>query len=279
MITTLQINKKKKKVRFDNTLYDKPIKFYIDINKNKSFNVNINKSKTYNTDNKIMLSRLNLKTRKTTSILKQPNKTPIINKQINIEQIINIKPIIIKKINCPDYEIPIYNEYINTSSEYLTKCIINYMNKLYNDSLGLCTTKQNKKIFDLKYYIYNSKGIPNNIFTLLANNLCKLIFQKLDSSLFEIYTIYNEFNNNHQLNMENCFELTKYSHTINNMPMTVHYALLSKSLIPIFPYSIYFYHPMIANIPNVNIYVILFKFKLKQIPNFKVVSETQNFFH
>jgi len=89
MITTLQINKKKK-VRFDNTIYDKPMKFYTNINKNKSFNANINKNKTVNTDNKIILSKLNLKTGKTTSILKQPNKTPIINKQVNIGQIINI---------------------------------------------------------------------------------------------------------------------------------------------------------------------------------------------
>lgn len=278
MITTLQINKKKK-VRFDNTIYDKPIKFYTTINKNTSFNANINKNKNINTDNKIMFSKLDLKTGKITSILKQSNIKPIINKQVNIGQIINIKPIIIKKINCPDYEIPIYNEYINTSSEYLSRCIINYMNKLYNNSPNFCITKQNRQIFDLKYYIYNSKDIPNNIFTLLINKLCKSIFEKLESSLFEIYTIYNEFNNNYQLNMENCFELTKYSHTINNMPMTVHYALLSKSLIPIFPYSIYLYHPMIANIPNVNIYVILFRFRLKQIPTFKVVSETQNFFH
>jgi hypothetical protein len=278
MITTLQINKKKK-VRFDNTIYDKPIKFYTNINKNTSFNVNINKNKIANANNKIIFSKLDLKTGKITSILKQPNKTPIINKQVNIGQIINIKPIIIKKINCPDYEIPIYNGYINTSSEYLTRCIINHMSKIYNDSQRLCITKQNKQIFDLKYYIYNNKSIPNNIFTLLINKLCNVIFEKLESSLFEIYTIYNEFSNNYQLTTENCFELTKYSHTMNNMPMTVHYALLSKSLIPIFPYSIYFYHPITVGIPNINIYVILFRFRLKQMPTFKVVNEIQNFFH
>lgn len=233
------------------------------------------------------------------SILKKNTITTILPKK-TIQ--FATKPVImIRKINCPDNEVFTYAEYIKASAEKLSLSIVECMNKLYNESPKFGDIQKGRKCFDIKFSFNRCSETPHNIFKMIAERTCQILFDKIETTPFEVYTVYNEHTSiadkkknsiDEPTNIGNCYDLCRYinkpvfnsHHTSTLTPMTAHYAIIAKSLVPICPYSIYYYNPMEINkldkytyIPNVDRYVFVFRFRVRQIPNFKVVTETRSF--